>query len=63
MVPVPKVSGTDTHLQKRVGTGTGQSGTGTNASGNPDCCTLALLNPNSYIDSIGTLINDYWGFK
>ena len=35
-----------------------QSGTGTNASNNPDFFTLALLNPNSYTDSIGTLIND-----
>ena len=45
VVSVPKVSGTGTHLQKRVGTGT-------DASGSPDCCTLALLNPNSYTDSI-----------
>ena len=33
MVPVPKVSGTDTHTQKWVGTGTDQSGIGTDQSG------------------------------
>ena len=58
MVPVPKVSGTGTHLQKRAGTGTNQSGTGTDASRSPDFCIHALLSPNSYTDSIGTLIND-----
>ena len=31
--------------QKRVGTGTDQSGTDTDASNNPDFCTLALLSP------------------
>ena len=31
--------------QKRVGTGTDQSGTDTDASSNPDFCTLALLSP------------------
>ena len=31
--------------QKRVGTGTEQSGTGIDASSNPDFCTLALLSP------------------
>ena len=59
VVPVPRQSGTGTHLQNRVGintdqsgtgtnqsgTGTNQSGTGTDASGSPDCCTLALLSP------------------
>ena len=43
MVPVPVVSGTGTHLQNRVGTGTYQSGTGTDASNSLDFCTLALL--------------------
>ena len=36
MVPVPVVSGTGTHLQNRVGTGT-------DASNSLDFCTLALL--------------------
>ena len=54
LVPVPKVgtgtngqrqSGTSTYSQKRVGTGTDQSGIGTDASSNPDFCTLALLSP------------------
>ena len=45
MVPVPRQSGTGTHLQNKVGTGTNQSGTGTDASNSPDCCTLALLSP------------------
>ena len=31
--------------QKRAGTDTDQSGTCTNASNNPDFCTLALLSP------------------
>ena len=31
--------------QQRIGTGIDQSGTGTNASSNPDFCTLALLSP------------------
>ena len=57
MVLVPKVSGAGTHLQKGVGTGTNQSGTGTKASHNLDFCIRALLSPNSYTDSIGTLIN------
>ena len=72
LVPVPKVgtitwseaklyryhqSGTGTQSQKGVGTDTNQSSTGTNASSNPDFCTLALLSPNSSTDSIGTLIN------
>ena len=58
MVPVPRQSGTGTHLQKGVGTGTNQSGTGTDASNSPDFCIRVLLSPNSYTDSIGTLIND-----
>ena len=45
MVPLPVVSGTGTHLQNRVGTGTDQSGTDTNASSSPDFCTFALLSP------------------
>ena len=54
LVPVPKVgtsnhgprqSGTGTHSQKRVDTGTDQSGTGTNASSSPDFYTFALLSP------------------
>ena len=44
--------------QKRVGFGTDQSGTDIDASSSLDFCTLALLSPNSYTDSIGTLIND-----
>ena len=43
VVPVPKLSGTSTHSQKRVGIGTDQSGTDTDASSSPDFCTLALL--------------------
>ena len=58
VVPVPKVSGTGTHSQKGVGTGIDQSGTGTDASGSPYFFTLALLSPNLYTNSIGTLIND-----
>ena len=50
-------SGTGTHSQKRVGTGTNQSGIDTDASSSPDFCTLELLSPTSYTDSIGTLIN------
>ena len=38
VVPVPVVSGTGTHLQNRVGTGT-------DASNSPDFCTLPLLSP------------------
>ena len=34
---------------------TDPSGTGTNASNSLDICVLALLSPNSYTDSIGTL--------
>ena len=49
-------SGTGTHSQKRVGTGTDQSGTDIDASNSPDFCTLALLSPNLYTDSMGTLI-------
>ena len=45
-------SGTGTHSQKNIG-----SGTGTDTSNSPDFFTLALLSPNSYTDSIGTLIN------
>ena len=54
LVPVPKVgtstnwteaSGTVTHSQKGVGTGTDQSGTSTDASSSLDFCTLALLSP------------------
>ena len=52
MVPIPKVSGTGTHLQKRVGTGidksgtgTDQSGTGTDASNNLDFCIRVLISP------------------
>ena len=49
--------GTGTHRQNQSGidtktkwyryplTGTDQSGTDTDASGSPDCCTLALLTP------------------
>ena len=48
VVPVPKVSGTDTN----------QSGTNTDASRSPDFYIHALLSLNSYIDSMGTLIND-----
>ena len=58
VVLVPRQSVIGTHLQKRVGTGTNQSGTGTDASRNPDSRILALLSPNSSNDSIGTLIND-----
>ena len=43
VVPVPKVSGTGTRSQKRVGTGTHQSGTSTDASSNLDFCSIALL--------------------
>ena len=67
LVPVPKV-GTGTHGQRQSGIVTDQSGTdthsqkrvgiGIDASSSPDFCTLALLSPNSYTDSIGTLIND-----
>ena len=45
VVPVPKVSGTSTHSLYRVGTGTDQSGTGTDAFGSPDFCTFVLLSP------------------
>ena len=45
VVPVPRQSGIGTHLQNRVGIGTDQRGTGTDAFGSPDCCTLALLSP------------------
>ena len=45
MVSVLMVSVTGTHLQNRVGTGTDQSGTGTDASSSLDFCTLALLSP------------------
>ena len=45
-------SGTGTHAQKRVGTGTDESGTSIDASSNLDFCTLASLSPNSYIDSV-----------
>ena len=45
-------SGTDTHQmvpvpihQKRVGTGTDQSGTGIDASSSPNFCIRALLSP------------------
>ena len=58
VVPVLKVSGTCTHSQKGVGTGTDQSGTSTDASSSPDFCTLALLSPKFVHDSIGTLITD-----
>ena len=51
VAPVPKSSGTGSHSQNRVGTGT-------DASGNLDFFTVALLSPDSYTDSIGTLIND-----
>ena len=45
VVPIPiKVVSVPIH-QKRVSTGTDQSGTGTNASSSPDFCTLALLSP------------------
>ena len=44
--------------QRQSGTGTDQSGTCTDVSSSPDFCTLALLSPISYTDSIGTLIND-----
>ena len=58
VIPIPiKVAQVLIH-QKRNGTGTNQCGTGTDASSSPDFCTLALLSPNSYTDSIGTLIND-----
>ena len=45
VVPVPRQSGTDTHLQNRVGIGTDQSGIGTDASSSSDFCTLMLLSP------------------
>ena len=43
VVLVPKVSGTDTHSQKGVSTGTDQSGIGTDASSNLVFVPLALL--------------------
>ena len=43
LVPI-KVAPAPIH-QKRVGTGTDQSGTGTDGSNSPDFCTLALLSP------------------
>ena len=43
LVPVPVVSGTGTHLQKRTGTGIDQSGTDTDASNNTVFVSLALL--------------------
>ena len=47
MVLVPKVSGTGTHSQKGVGTGTDQSGTSTDASSNLVFVPLALFrDPN-----------------
>ena len=49
--------GTGTHGQRQSGIGIDQSGTGTDASNSLDFCTIALLSPNSYTDSIGTLIN------
>ena len=45
MVTVPRQSGTSTHLQNRVGTGTDQSGTGTNAPGSPNFWIRALISP------------------
>ena len=50
--------GTGTHLQKGVGTGTNQCGTGADASNSPDFCILVLLSLNSYSNSIRTLIDD-----
>ena len=45
VVPIPiKVVLVAIH-QKRVGTGTEQSGTGIDASSNLDFCTLSLLSP------------------
>ena len=58
VVPVLRQSGIGTNLQNRVGTGTEQCGTGTNASSSPDNCVLTSLSLNSYTDGIGTLIND-----
>ena len=43
LVPI-KVASVPIH-QKRAGTGTDQSCTGTDASNSPDFCTLALLSP------------------
>ena len=61
LVPIPlsqKQSGTGTTHQNRVGTGTDPSGTGTTTSCSLDFCIHALISPNSYSDSIGTLIDD-----
>ena len=43
LVSVIVVSGTSTHLQNRIGIGTDQSGTGTDASSNTVFISLALL--------------------
>ena len=53
-----KTSGTGTHLQNKFGTGTKYSGIDTTASSSLDFCNFASLSPNSYTDSMGTLIND-----
>ena len=50
VVPVPIKWYQYPFTSKRVGTGT-------DASSSLDFCTLSLLSPNSYTDSIGTLIN------
>ena len=44
LVLVPKV-GTGTYGQRPSGTGTDQSGTGTDALCSPDYCTFVLLSP------------------
>ena len=70
VVLVPRQSGTGTNFQNMIGTGTNPSGTSTNPSGtsttasdNPDFCIHALLSSNSHTEGIGTLINEYRGFK
>ena len=63
VVSVLRQSGTGTNFQNMIGTGTNPSGTGTTASDNPDFCIRALLSSNSHTEGIGTLINEYRGFK
>ena len=58
VVPVPRQSGTGTNLQNRVGTGTDLNGNVPLLPTALISCIFILLSPNSYTDSIGTLVND-----